>query len=62
MARKRVADMTLAQKQARENDKFRADTRAAAIDDYEPLDRGDDIDKFRRDSYRQALRDAKANR
>ena len=62
MARRKVADMTLAQKQARDNDKFRQQARAQAIDEYERLDRGDDIDKFRRDSYRQALRDAKANR
>ena len=62
MARKRVADMTLAQKQARDNNKFRADARAAAIDEYEPLDRGDDIDKFRKAQYREALRDAKAAR
>ena len=62
MARKRVADMTLAQKQTRDNDKFRAELRAQAIDEYERLDRGNDIDKFRKAQYREALRDAKANR
>ena len=62
MARKRVADMTLAQKNARENDRFRNQARAAALDEVAAAPINDDIDKFRRDSYREALRDAKANR
>ena len=62
MARRKKSDMTLAQRTAADNDKFRAELMAENLDTYERLDRGDDIDKFRRDQYREALRDAKATR
>ena len=62
MARRKKSDMTLAQRTAADNDKFRADLMAENLEaDRTPRDTSD-IDKFRRDQYREALRDAKASR
>ena len=62
MARKKQADMTLAQRQTLENNKFRAELMAENLEaDRTPRDTSD-IDKFRKDQYREALRDAKATR
>ena len=64
MARRKQSEMTYAQRQADENDKFRKQALANAIAEAE--DRGvrdtSDIDKFRREQYRQALREAKEAR
>ena len=62
MARRKKADMTLAQRTAADNDKFRAELMAENLEaDRAPRDTSD-IDKFRKDQYREALRDAKASR
>ena len=62
MAKRKVADMTYAQKVAHANDKFRAEALAAALEttDLHNAGRTDDIDQFRKDSYKQALKEAKS--
>jgi hypothetical protein len=63
MARARAAAAsgdTLHQSTTKQNDKFRAEIRAEHLAEYEKLDRGDDLEKFRAEQYKEALRDAKA--
>ena len=62
MARRKKSDMTHAQRVAADNDKFRQQIHAEHVADYDPVQRSDQLERFRRDSYRQALRDAKAAR
>jgi hypothetical protein len=64
MARARAAaqTQTYAQQVTAGNDKFRAAQRKEALAEYEQLDRGDDLEKFRAEQYKQALKDAKAQR
>jgi hypothetical protein len=62
MARKKQADMTLAQRQTAENDKFRKEIYAEHLAEAVASQPNEDIDKFRKDSYREALRDIKATR
>ena len=62
MARRRKADQTLAQKNAADNDKFRAELRAQALEEVSAAPGNADIAAFRKDSYKQALKEAKANR
>lgn len=60
MARRRKADMTYAQRVAADNDAFRAEAYAAHLDEAAAAPVNDDIAKFRKDAYKEALRDAKA--
>ena len=62
MPKRKVADMTYAQKVAHANDKFRAEALADALENTELHNAGrtDDIDQFRKDSYKQALKEAKS--
>ena len=62
MARKKQADMTLAQRQTAENDKFRKTIYAEHLEEVRVAPVNDDYDKFKRDLTREALRDAKASR
>ena len=62
MAKRKAADQTLHQRNAAANDKFRNELRADALEQAASAPGNDDIAKFRRDTYKDALRDAKANR
>ena len=62
MARRKKSEMTYAQRVTEDNDKFRKDALATALDEPRLERDTSDIDKFRRDSYKQALRDAKETR
>lgn len=61
-AKRKKSDMTLAQRNAEDLNKFRNEIRAEHLDQYEQLQRSDDIDTFRKQAYKDALRDAKASR
>ncbi len=62
MARRRKADMTYAQLNAHNNDKFRAELRAQALEEVSAAPANADITSFRKNAYKEALRDAKATR
>ncbi len=61
MPKRKKADMTLAQRNADANDKFRNELRAQALEAVSAAPQNADIAKFRNDSYKDALRDAKQN-
>jgi hypothetical protein len=61
-SKSKVDGMTHAQRVTAENDKFRAEQLKQELADYQRLERSDDLDQFRADSYKQALREAKAQR
>lgn len=61
-AKRKKSDMTYAQQVTADNDKFRNELRAQHLNEYQQLERSDDITKFRKEQYREALRDAKASR
>jgi hypothetical protein len=60
MPRKAKADMTLAQKNTLELNKFRKQAYNQALEEARVAPINDDYAKFKRDSYREALREAKA--
>jgi hypothetical protein len=62
MARARAAaqTQTYAQQVTAGNDKFRAEIRAEHLADYQRLDRGNDLEQFRAEQRKEAMRDARA--
>jgi hypothetical protein len=61
MARRRIADMTHHQRTTHYNDQFRKQLYAEHLEEVRVAPTNQDIDKFRRDAYKEALRDAKAS-
>jgi NAD+--asparagine ADP-ribosyltransferase len=61
MPRRKKSEMTYAQRVTDDNNKFRKDALAQALEttDLHNAGRSDDINQFRKDSYKQALKDAK---
>lgn len=60
MPKRKAADQTYAQRNTAANDKFRAELRLEHNNQVNPSRVNDDIAKFRTESYKQALKDAKS--